>query len=76
MRDREGLQAVTERRSVWPYQVVAHLMAFTVQFRLNSCAKLFVRTEEASKPLQHHCGKREEGEALVSNHHTQLGRGR
>ena len=49
-------------------------MALTVQLQLNPLAKPFVPTVKAKKLLQHHRGKREEGEAPVSEHQTQLGR--
>ena len=49
-------------------------MALTVQLQLNPRAKPFVPTVKANKLLQHRRGKREEGEALVSKHQTQLGR--
>ena len=49
-------------------------MAFTVQFQLNPHAKPFVPTVKANKLLQHRLGKREEGDAPVSRHRTQLGR--
>ena len=49
-------------------------MALAVQFQLNPRAKPFVPTVKANKLLQHRRGKREEGEAPVSKHQTQLGR--
>ena len=49
-------------------------MALAVQLQLNPRAKPFVPTVKANKLLQHRRGKREEGEALVSKHQTQLGR--
>ena len=49
-------------------------MALAVQLQLNPRAKPFVPTVKANKLLQHHRGKREEGEAPVSKHQTQLGR--
>ena len=49
-------------------------MALTVQLQLNPRAKPFVPTVKANKLLQHRRGKREEGEAPVSKHQTQLGR--
>ena len=49
-------------------------MALTVQLQLNLRAKPFVPTVKANKLLQHRRGKREEGEASVSKHQTQLGR--
>ena len=49
-------------------------MALTVQLQLNPRAKPFVPTVKANKLLQHRHGKREEGEAPVSKHQTQLGR--
>ena len=45
-----------------------------VQLQLNPRAKPFVPTAKANKLLQHRRGKREEGEAPVSKHQTQLGR--
>ena len=52
----------------------AHSMALAVQLQLNPRAKPFVPTVKANKLLQHRRGKREEGEAPVSKHQTQLGR--
>ena len=49
-------------------------MALAVQLQLNPRAKPFVPTVKANKLLQHRRGKREEGEAPVSKHQTQLGR--
>ena len=49
-------------------------MALTVQLQLNPRAKPFVPTVKANKLLQHRRGKREEGEAPVSKHQSQLGR--
>ena len=51
-------------------------MALTVQLQLNPRAKPFVPTvKKANRLLQHRRrGKREEGEAPVSKHQTQLGR--
>ena len=49
-------------------------MALTVQLQLNPRAKPFVPTVKANKLLKHRRGKREEGEAPVSKHQTQLGR--
>ena len=49
-------------------------MALAVQLQLNPRAKSFVPTVKANKLLQHRRGKREEGEAPVSKHQTQLGR--
>ena len=49
-------------------------MALTVQLQLNPRAKPFVPTVKANKMLQHRRGKREEGEAPVGKHQTQLGR--
>ena len=49
-------------------------MALAVQLQLNTRAKPFVRTVKANKLLQRRRGKREEGEAPVSKHQTQLGR--
>ena len=49
-------------------------MALVVQLQLNPRAKPFVPTVKANKLLQHRRGKREEGEAPVSKHQTQLGR--
>ena len=47
-------------------------MVLSVQLQLNR--KPFVPTVKANKLLQHRRGKREEGEAPVSKHQTQLGR--
>ena len=55
-------------------QLAAHSMALAVQLQLNPRAKLFVPTVKANKLLQHRRGKREEGEAPVSKHQTQLER--
>ena len=44
-----------------------------MQLHLNSRAKPSVPTVKANKLLQHRRGKREEGEAPVSKHQTQLG---
>ena len=49
-------------------------MASTVQLQLNSRAKPFVPTLKPNKLLQHRRGKREEGEAPMNEHQTQLGR--
>ena len=49
-------------------------MALAVQLQLNPRAKPFVPTVKANKLLQHRRGKREEGEAPVSKHQTQLRR--
>ena len=49
-------------------------MALAVQLQLNPRAEPFVPTVNAYKLLQHRRGKREEGEAPVSKHWTQLGR--
>ena len=49
-------------------------MALTVQLQLNPRAKPFAPTVKANKLLQHRRGKREEREAPVSKHQTQLGR--
>ena len=49
-------------------------MALAVQLQLNPRAKPFLPTVKANKLLQHRRGKREEGEAPVSKHQTQLGR--
>ena len=61
---------------MWLDQLAAHPMALTVQLQLNPRAKPFVPTVKANKLLQHRLyrGKREEGEAPVSTHQTQLGR--
>ena len=59
---------------MWPDQREAHPMALTMQLQLNPRAKPFVPTVKANKLLQHRRGKREEGEAPVSKHQTQLGR--
>ena len=49
-------------------------MALAVQLQLNPRAKPFVPTVKVNKLLQHRRRKREEGEAPVSKHQTQLGR--
>ena len=49
-------------------------MALAVQLQLSPRAKPFVPTVKANNLLQHRRGKREEGEAPVSKHQTQLGR--
>ena len=49
-------------------------MALAVQLQLNPRAKPFVPTVKTNKLLQHRRGKREEREAPVSKHQTQLGR--
>ena len=59
---------------MWLDQPAAHPIALTVQLQLNPRAKPFVPTVKANKLLQHRRGKREEGEAPVSKHQTQLGR--
>ena len=59
---------------MWLDPLAAHPMALTVQLQLNPRAKPFVPTVTANKLLPHRRGKREEGEAPVSKHQTQLGR--
>ena len=51
-------------------------MALTVQLQLNPHVKPFVPAVKANKLLQHRLyrGKREEAEAPVTKHQTQLGR--
>ena len=45
-----------------------------MKFQLNPRAKPFLPTAKAKKMLQHRRGKREEREAPVRKHQTQLGR--
>ena len=61
---------------MWFEQLAAHPMALTVQFQLNPRAKSFAPAVKANKLLQHRLyrGKREDGEAPVNRHQTQVGR--
>ena len=68
-----GAASASGTQLVWLDQLGAHPMAMTVQLQLNPRAKPFVPTVKANKLLQHRRGKREEGEAPVSKHQTQLG---
>ena len=69
-----GTASAKGMQVAWPDQRAAHSMALMVQFQQNSHAESFFPAVKANNYCSTiHRGKREEGEASVRKHQTQLG---